>query len=146
MNVNAAASSLQPLESVADELVSSCRAISRNAYRLLVLLREFDMRRGYRETRGRGRCAVDSAEWLDARCGIGREAIRDQLRIAYALLNLPETESALEAGELTFTKVRALVEVATYANETALLDFASAMTDAQVADYCRRLAHRTGNR
>ena len=141
--MNAVATSLQPLESVADDLVASCRNISRQGYRLLVLLREFDMRRGYREARGKGRCAADSAEWLDARCGIGRDAVRDKLRMAYALLNLPQIEAAFEDGELTFAKVRALIEVATFDNEGALLDCARTMTDAQVARHCRRLGTRT---
>lgn len=140
--MNAAATSLQPLESLADDLVSSCRTISRHGYRLLVLLREFDMRRGYREARGKGRCAADSAEWLDARCGIGRDAVRDKLRVAYALLNLPQIEAALEDGELTFAKVRALIEVATFDNEGALLELARTMTDAEVGQYCRRLGAR----
>ncbi|MDE0178568.1 MAG: hypothetical protein OXP36_08200 [Gammaproteobacteria bacterium] len=137
-----AVATLQPLESIADDLVSSCRTISRHGYRLLVLLREFDMRRGYREARGKGRCAADSAEWLDARCGIGRDAVRDKLRVAYALLNLPQIEAAFEDGELTFAKVRALIEVATFDNERTLLDFACSMSDAQVAEYCRRLRAR----
>ncbi|MDE0420793.1 MAG: hypothetical protein OXK76_07890 [Gammaproteobacteria bacterium] len=140
--MSVAATALQPLESVADDLVASCRTVARQGYRLLVLLREFDIRRGYREARGKGRCAADSAEWLAARCGMGRDVVRDKLRVAYALLNLPETESAFEAGELTFTKVRALTEVATLDNEAVLIDFARAMTDAQVVDYCRRLLVR----
>lgn len=129
-----------PIESVASDLVASCQAVSRHVSRFLVVLREFDIRRGYREAPGAGPSANDTAEWLDVRCGIGQEAIRERLRVAYALLNLPETEAAFEVGELTFAKVRALIEVATLANETALLDFARAMTDAQVVDYCRRLA------
>ena len=138
MDTNTTATS--PIESVASDLVASCRAVSRHASRFLVVLREFDMRRGYREAPGVGPSADDTAAWLDARCGIEQEAVREELRVAYALLNLPETEAAFEAGELTFAKVRALIEVATLANETALLDFARAMTDAQVADYCQRLA------
>ena len=138
MDTNATAPS--PIESVACDLVASCRAVSRHASRFLVVLREFDMRRGYREAPGVGPSADDTAEWLDVRCGTGQERIREELRVAYALLNLPETEAAFEAGELTFAKVRALIGVATLANETALLDFARAMTDAQVVDYCRRLA------
>lgn len=130
----------RPVESVAGDLVASCRAVAQHTGRFLVLLREFDMGRGYREARGEGPSADDSAAWLDARCGLGEQAIREKLRVAYALLNLPATEAAFQAGELTFCKVRALAEVATLANETALLDFARAMTDAQVVDYCKRLA------
>ena len=138
--MNAAETSLQPLESVADDLVASCRTISRHGHRLLVLLREFDMRRGYREARGKGRCAANSAEWLDVRCGIGREAVRDKLRVAYALLNLPQIEAAYEDGELTFAKVQALIEVATFADEGTLLAIARTMTDAEVREYCRQLS------
>ena len=140
--MNALATSLHPIESLADDLVESCRALSRHACRFLVLLREFDMRRGYQETRGKGPSGIDSAEWLDARSGMGPDAVRESLRLAYALLNLPETESAFEAGELSFAKVCALVGVATVANESELLDFARVMTDAQVVDYCRRLGRR----
>ena len=137
--MNATATPLQPLESLADDLLSSYKAISGHACRFLVLLREFDLRRGYREARSRGRSADDSAEWLHARFGMARESIREDLRIAYALLNLPETESAFEAGELSPGKVRALVGVATFANEGALLQVARGMTDAQFADHCQRL-------
>ena len=108
-------------------------------------MREFDIRRGYREARGKGRSAADSAEWLAARCGIGRDAVRDKLRVAYALLNLPQIEAALEAGELTFAKVRALIGVATCDNEGALLDFARTMTDGQVREYCRRQGARAAD-
>ena len=137
--MSAVVSPLHPLEFLADDLVESCRAVSQQACRFLVLLREFDLRRGYQEARGRGRTTTGSAEWLDARCGIGRDAVQEKLRVAYGLLNLPQTESAFEAGEVSFAKVRALVEVATAANESVLLDVARVMTDAQVVDYCERL-------
>jgi len=134
--MNAVATS--SLETLADDLLASCRAVSQQAYRFLVLLREFDLRRGYREARGKGRSATDCAEWVVARCPMGRHAVREQLRTAYALLNLPRIESAFEAGELSLAKVRALAEVATVANEGVLLDFARAMPEEQVVEYCRR--------
>ena len=140
--MNALVTPLHPIESLAGDLVESCRAVSQQACRFLVLLREFDLRRGYQEARGTGRCTTDSAEWLDARCGMGHDAVREKLRVAYALLNLPQIETAFEAGELSFAKVGALVEVATVANESTLLDFARVMTDAQVKDYCRQLRRR----
>ncbi len=140
--MNAIAPPVSSLESLADDLVASCRAVSHHAFRFLVLLREFDLRRGYREARGKGRCADDSAEWVDARCGIGGDVVRDRLRVAYALLNLPEIESAFEAGELSYAKVQALSDVATLANEAELLDFARAATDAQVVVLGKQLRRR----
>ena len=77
---------------------------------------------------------------------MGRDAVRDKLRVAYALLNLPQIEAAFEDGELTFAKVRALIEVATFDNEGTLLELARTMTDAQVGKHCRRLGARTAGR
>ena len=134
--MNAVAPSPSSLEALADDLIASCRCIPQHAYRFLVLLREFDLRRGYREVRGKGRCAANSADWLNARCGIGCDTVREGLRVAYALLNLPAMESALEAGKLSFAQVQSLTEVATHANEQALLDLLDCKSDAEVADYC----------
>ena len=144
--MNAVATPSISLEALADDLVASCRSIPQHAYRFLVLLREFDLRRGYREARGKGRCAENSADWLNARCRISGDVVRDGLRVAYALLNLPAMESALEAGELSFAQVQSLTEVATHANEQALLDCVQDMTDAQVAVYCGQLRHRLSAR
>ena len=90
----------------------------------------------------RGNQAADTAEWLHAVCGMEKPAVREALRVAYKLLNLPRTEAAFAAGELSFRKVRAITTVATAASEEELLPFAVTMTDAQVADYCCRLHRR----
>ena len=140
--MNAVATPPSSLEALADDLVASCRGIPQHAFRFLVLLREFDLRRGYREARGKGRCADNSADWLNARCRISGDIVREGLRVAYALLNLPAMESALEAGKLSFAQVQSLTEVATHANEQALLDTVSGMTGAEVAVYCRQLRGR----
>ena len=89
-----------------------------------------------------GNQAADTAEWLHAVCGMDKPAVREALRVAYKLLNLPRTEAALAAGELSYRKVRAITTVATAASEGELLPFAVTMTDAQVADYCCRLHRR----
>ena len=90
----------------------------------------------------RGNQAADTAEWLHAVCGTDKPAVREALRVAYKLLNLPRTEAAFAAGELSYSKVRALTTVATAASEGELLPLAIAMTDAQVAHYCCRLRRR----
>lgn len=121
----------------AHDLRQSYRAATRHACLFLQALREFDLRKSYRETLPGGKVAASTPAWLHTACGIDEDAARDELRIAYALLNLPHIEDAFERGDLSHRKVRALTTVATAANETALMDFALAATDAQVAAYCK---------
>lgn len=128
-----------PIDAVADELLESYRTLSRQAFRFLRQLREFDLGQGYRRPRKAARAAANTAAWLNRACGIDQEAAREQLRIAYALLNLPLLEDAFEQGDLSYRKVSALTLVADAANEAALLDFALVMTETQVEDYCQRL-------
>ena len=83
-----------------------------------------------------------TAKWLHLVCGVDEAEVREALRVAYKLLNLPRTEAAFAAGDLSYRKVRALTTVATANTEAELLPFAVVMTDAQVAQYCSRLRER----
>jgi len=85
------------------------------------LLAEFDRRSGWQDTG-----FSSTAEWLAWRIGIKPGAARERLRTALALEQLPETSEAMENGELSYTKVRAITRVARPDNETALLEFARA--------------------
>ena len=90
-------------------------------FQALRLLAEFHDRRGWEDTG-----FSSTAEWLSWRVGIHRGAARERVRTALALRSLPETSRAMERGELSFTKVRALTRVATSSNESQLLDLARA--------------------
>ena len=90
-------------------------------YQAMQLLAEFDHRKGWQDTG-----FSSTAEWLAWRIGIQPGAARERLRTALALEQLPATSQAMERGELSFTKVRALTRVATPDNEETLLDFARA--------------------
>lgn len=90
-------------------------------HRAMTLLAEFHHRRGWVDT-GFG----STAEWLAWRIGIHGGAARERVRTALALQDLPEISRAMENGELSFTKVRALTRVATRDNESELLDLARA--------------------
>ncbi len=59
--------------------------------------------------------------------------------MARRLGELPAVEAALERGELTYSKVRAMTRVATAENEEALVAFGRLMTAAQLEQTCRRL-------
>ncbi|MCW8985950.1 MAG: HNH endonuclease [Thermoanaerobaculales bacterium] len=90
-------------------------------YHAMTLLAEFHHRGGWHDTG-----FSSTAEWLAWRIGIKLGPARERLRTALALEELPETSAAMRAGELSFTKVRALTRVATPENEKTLLDFARA--------------------
>lgn len=66
------------------------------------------------------------------RCGITGREVREYLRVAEALQELPATRAAFARGELTFTKVRALTRVATASSEERLLELASVLTASQL--------------
>ncbi len=90
-------------------------------YEGLVLLAEFDARRGYEETG-----FTTTADWLTWRTGIEANAARERVRTARALQHLPKTAAAMRDGALSFTKVRTLTRVAKPENEEQLLTFARA--------------------
>ena len=154
----------------AEGLLRGWRTLAAASAAFLAELREFDLQGGYRgpmpgaagkrpaapgrrprtregrpaPPRGAAPGTVEStAEWLQLVCGVDQADVREALRVAYKLLNLPRTEAAFAAGELSYRKVRALTAVATAATEAELLPFAVVMTDAQVAQYCRRLQERS---
>ena len=89
-------------------------------YELLVLLREFDARTGWNNG------FLSCAHWLHWRTGIDLGAAREKVRVAKALPALPRVSAAMQHGQLSYAKVRALTRVATTENEQSLLDLALA--------------------
>src|SRR6185369_8627599 len=75
--------------------------------------------------------------WLNWRTGLEFGAAREKVRVARALATLPAIAGAMERGELSFSKVRALTRVATSATEEELLIFAKAGTAAHVQTLVR---------
>ncbi len=90
-------------------------------YEGLVLLAEFDVRKGYEESG-----FTTTADWLTWRTDIEANAARERVRTARALQHLPKTAAAMRDGALSFTKVRTLTRVAKPENEEQLLTFARA--------------------
>ncbi len=68
MDTLAATSPLKPfvpLDALEDDLLDSWQAVSQATHRFLLLLREFDLREGWRHYGN-----TDCAQWLNWRCGI----------------------------------------------------------------------------
>jgi hypothetical protein len=95
-------------------------------YELLVMLREFDACAGWNNG------FLSCAHWLHWHTGIDLGAAREKVRVARALPALPHISAAMQQGQLSYAKVRAITRIATPANEQRLLDVALAATAAQV--------------
>jgi hypothetical protein len=110
---------LDPIVELEDQIRTLASQIHAATHRLLVLIAEFDRRRGWEM--GGHRCCAD---WLSFTTGIDRGAARERVRAARALVGLPEISEAMSRGELSFSQVRALTRVATPQNESELLPLA----------------------
>jgi hypothetical protein len=70
--------------------------------------------------------------WLHWRTGIDLGAAREKVRVARALATLPGISAAMQRGQLSYAKVRALTRIATPENDVRLVDLALAGTAAHV--------------
>lgn len=119
------------LDALGERIALLAAQLQAATYRLLVMIRDFDERSGWN-------CGFRScAHWLNWRTGLDLGAAREKVRVARALAELPLVSAAMERGELSFSKVRALTRVATAANEAELLVFAKAGTAAHVEKVIR---------
>ncbi len=129
----------RPIDDVEAHLLDSWRTVSQATHRFLQLLREFDLRQGWRSYGN-----VDCADWLNWKCGISRVTAQEKVRVAKALWTLPSIDAAFERGELSYSKVRAISRVATEKNERELLTFGLSASASRVEAYCRRLRNADG--
>jgi Domain of unknown function (DUF222)/HNH endonuclease len=112
----ARARSIEALASQITELAGHLNAAN---YRFLTLIAEFDRREGWADS-----ATHSCAHWLNWKCGIDLGAAREKVRTARALENLPKLSAAMERGELSYSKARALTRVACAGTEEYLLSIA----------------------
>jgi len=119
-------------EALEHEITDLCAQINAASYRLLQLIAELDDEAPW------GAWGLNScAHWLNWRCGIGMNAAREKVRVAHALKPLPLISAAFAAGELSFSKVRAVTRIADPENEEKLLNLARYATAAQIEKMVR---------
>jgi len=116
-----------PTERLEAELVGWSARLAAATGRWLVLLGEYD-RRGAYEAWGCWSCA----QWVVWQCGLDPRSAREHLRVARALQELPLVRDAMLAGELSYSRVRALTRLATPASEAELVGLARHCTAAQL--------------
>jgi len=127
------------LEELEEEIVILAAHIDAAEHRLLVLVAEYDRRRGW-ELGGHRSCA----HWLAYSTGIDLGTAREKVRAARALVELPQIGAAMSKGELSFSAVRALTRVATPETEGDLLELARGCTISQLERVVR--AYKLGSR
>jgi len=121
------------LEQLGERIAEHAAHLDAAMHRLLADLREFDQRGGWH-----AQGALSCAHWLSWRVGWELVTARERVRVANKLGELPAIDDALRRGEVSYSKARALVRVATPANEALLLDHARLMTAAQL----EKLTHK----
>ncbi|HEV8396738.1 MAG TPA: DUF222 domain-containing protein [Vicinamibacterales bacterium] len=114
------------IEQLGEAIADIAAGLHAATYQLLVLLREFDARSGWNNG------FMSCAHWLSWRTGIDIGVAREKVRVARALPELPLLSGALQRGEISYAKVRALTRIATPATEERLLGVAHHGTAAQV--------------
>jgi hypothetical protein len=119
-------------EAAEEELATLSSHLDAATYRQLVLIRQLD-ESGHWVKAGATTCAA----WLSWRIGMNENAARERLRIAHALRDLPKVADAMRTGTLSYSKVRAIVRVATPKMEERLLEYARYTTASQLERICR---------
>ncbi len=122
------------IDDLEEEIISLAQHMNQDEYRFLVMVREFDIRQGWRAYQFN-----NCAEWLNMKCGISPGTAREKVRVALALLDLPQCSEGFAKGELSYSKVRAMTRAANVFNEATLVDYALKATAHQVEEHCRRL-------
>ena len=123
-----------PLERLEHEMLSLSGHLAAATCSFLVMVGEYDARGGWESWE-----SYSCAHWLNWRCGVGMVAAREQVRVARALRELPVVTAAFSAGEVSYSKVRAITRVAHAGNETELVELARFATAAQLERAVSRL-------
>jgi hypothetical protein len=116
-----------PTDELEREICEQAAHIAAATCRWLLLLAEFDERRGW-ATWGTKSCA----HWLSWRCSLSPRAAREHLRVAHRVRGLPRVREAFASGRLSYCKVRAVTRVASPETEESLVGIALHATGAQV--------------
>ena len=107
---------MRPIHELAADICTLAGRINAANHRWLLLIAEFDRRKGWSES-----STQSCAHWLNWKCGIAMGAAREKVRVAHALENLPKISAAMESGGLSYSKVREITRVASAETEDYLL-------------------------
>ena len=115
-------------EALCEEITLLAGQLNAGNYQFLKLIAEFDDCKGW----SGGGTVKSCAHWLNWKCGINLGAAREKVRVAHCLDELPLIDACFSAGEISYSKVRAMTRVATVETEDALLNIAKHGTASHV--------------
>jgi len=124
-----------PLERLEAQICELAGHLAAATCRFLILLADFDTRRGWASW-DMNSCAA----WLSWKCQMSSGTAREHVRVARALRDLPVIRGEFGTGRLSYAKVRALTRIATPDTEQGLAEIAGPMTGNQLERFAR--AHR----
>jgi Domain of unknown function (DUF222) len=119
------------IEAIEDEIAKLSALIGAATYRLICLIGELDRRDGWADPLA-GNGFRSCAHWLSWRVGLSLGTARQYVRVARVLPDLARISAAFCAGELSYSKVRAITRIAKPGNEEMVLNWARAGTASQV--------------
>ncbi len=126
---------LERLERLEAQICELAGHLAAATCRFLVLLGDFDARRGWASWE-----MTSCAAWLSWKCQLTAGTAREHVRVARALRDLPVIRAEFAAGRLSYAKVRALTRIATPGTDAGLAEIAGPMTGNQLERFAR--AHR----
>ena len=91
---------------LAAELLRTGRELAAAHCRWLTLLAEFDRRAGWAADG-----ALSCVDWIVWRIGVGRSTAKEKLRVAHEIRRRPSVRAAFAAGDVSYSKVRAITRV-----------------------------------
>lgn len=116
-----------PTERLEAEVCTLAAQLAAATCRFGLLVAELDRREAWKEWGCRS-----MAYWLSYRCGVSISTAREQVRVGLALDELPVITETFASGALSYSKVRALVRVATPETEADLVELGQVSTAAQL--------------
>jgi len=125
-----------PLERLEAQICELAGHLSAATCKFLVLLGDFDARRGWASWE-----MPSCAAWLSWKCQMSSGTAREHVRVARALRDLPAIRAEFAAGRFSYAKVRALTRIATPDNEQGLADIATPMTANQLERFDPQRTH-----
>jgi Domain of unknown function (DUF222) len=123
------------MQQLCDEVAELAAHISAATARWLRLLARLDEEAGWDEG------YKTLAQWLSWRCGMSLATARDHVRTAQALKKRPLVAQAFERGELSYSKVRALMRLDDDFDEQLMLTYGRCASASQIETIvrgCRR--------
>ncbi|MGO9853517.1 MAG: DUF222 domain-containing protein [Acidimicrobiales bacterium] len=138
--LDAAALAQMSNEAIMDLAAETSRQMASLAGHILLLTGELDRRDGWRDE---GATSVEA--WLVERCGVSVATARAWAHVAQRLFDLPRLAAALCEGEISFDKVRAVVDAGTPETDPDLCEQARASSVRELAQLDRSRSCGTHN-